>query len=185
MSYIETLKDLETRLGRFCKEVSGLKTTFRNASQQKLKEPHIQLYFDRIDEVGWEHQGQLDVAGKQKTYKEYEVVVECACHRAEYTQAVLGEIRHQLSTSSGYYYKYFPDQVFGYLRSTNIQKRFVTVDGIQYEERSVMNLIFSMMVEAVDTLDIGSIETVEIINIKTKLSEDEVSTDNNITITYP
>ena len=186
MSYIDTLKDFETRLGRFCKDVTNLKVTFRNASNQKLKEQHIQLHIDRVNENGWEHLNpELTDSGNFITSKEYELFVECSCHRGDYTQAVLGEIRHQLSTNSGLYYKYFGDSKFSYLRSATIQKRFFTVDGIQYEERSVMQLVFNMMVESSDIEDIGSIETVEIINLKTKVSEDTVAVDDTLTITYP
>lgn len=185
MSYRDALIELENRIGDFCIDVTGLPVSFRNESQQKLTEQHVQIYFDRIEEVGWEHSGTLDIDNKQKSYKEYEVFIEILCSRGDYTQAVLGDIRHQVSTSSGLYYKYFGDNKYGYLRSTNAQKRFVPVDGIQYEERSIMTLVFSMMVESVDIEDVGTIETVEIINIKSKLSEDQILTDDNITITYP
>lgn len=186
MSYIDTLKDFENRFGRFCKEVSGLKTTFRNASNQKITEQHIQIHIDRETEVGWEiTSDDLTVDGRFITYKEYEMFVECACHRGDYTSAVLGEIRHQLSTNSGLYYKYFGDSKFSYLRSTTAQKRFVSIDGIQFEERSIMQLVFNMMVESSDLEDIGSIETIEIDNLTIKVSDDTTAVDDTITITYP
>lgn len=186
MSYIEALKDLEERIGRFCKELTGLKVSFRNASNQKITSQHVQLFVDRINEVGAEgNVEELDELNKIVTSKEYEVFIECSVNRGDYTQAVLGEIRHQLSTSSGLYYKYFGDTKFAYLRSATIQKRFFTVDSIQFEERSSMQLVFNMMVQSSDFLDIGSIETVEISSLKTKVSEDAVVVDDTLTITYP
>lgn len=186
MSYESTLREFETRLGRFVKEVTSLPTIFEYSSSQKKQEQFAQIYIGQVVSTGWEHQhNELSPDDKIITSKEYEVFVDISVHRAtrdSSTQAKLGEVIHQLSTSSGVKHKYFIDEQFGFLRNSTIRKRFTQVDGIQYEERSSVQVVFNMIVQSEDLIDVGTVEEIQIPNITTKATKDIVVAEDDLIV---
>jgi hypothetical protein len=185
MTYDEALESLETKLYGLITDLTGLKIRFRNSSAQKLNEQHIQLHFDNIEDVGWYHGNMYDVNGNGITAKEYSCFVDIACQAGTRTQTVLQKILHTLSSDTGLYHKYFDDGQIAFLRASRMTRRDWPLDKIQWEERSQITIVFSMMVEMVDDFDGGSIETVEISSLKTKITENTTAVEDSITITYP
>lgn len=186
MTYDESLTALEDGLYGVITDLTALPIRIRNKSAQKINEQHIQLHIREIEDIGWYH-GEMfeEVSGNEITAKEYEVMVDIACHAGNRTQTVLNKILHALSSGSGLYYKYFETTSISFLRASSITRRDWPLDKVQFEERSQITVVFSMMVEQVDAFDLGSIETVEIVNLKTKVSDNVTAVDDTLTITYP
>lgn len=185
MSYEVAYTEFEDALYGIITDTTALPITFRNASNQRLTEQYIQLHIGQVEEVGWDIKGDYDVNGNQITYKEYEASVDIACHAGKNTTLVLQKILHQLSTGSGLYYKYFPQGTRAYLRASRITRRDWPLDRIQWEERSVMTVVFNMMVAMSDVEDVGSIETVEIIDLDVYNTPTNIAVEDSITVTFP
>jgi hypothetical protein len=185
MTYDEAIPDLENKLYGLITDLTSLPIRFRNSSPQKLNEQHIQLHIANIEDVGWYHGGDYDENGAAITQKEYEVDVDVACHAGTRTQTVLQKILHTISASSGLYYKYFDEGNISFLRASRTTRRDWPLDKIQWEERSQITMVFSMVVDMVDDFDVGTIETVQVSSLKTKITENNVAVEDTLTITYP
>ena len=185
MSYDSAITLLENSLGGLITDLTSLPIRFRNASSQKVNKQHIMLHIKEFDEVGWYHGGEYNSNGEEVTAKEYEALVDIACHGGTRTSTVLQKILHALSTGSGLYNKYFDNDTISFLRASSITRRDWPLDKIQFEERSQITIAFSMMVKQIDEEGNGHIETVSLTSIKTKLSEDNVAVEDTLTITYP
>jgi hypothetical protein len=83
------------------------------------------------------------------------------------------------------YYKYFDNNTISFLRASSVTRRDWPVSKVQFEERSQITIVFSMVVRQVDEVGNGHIETVELSSFKVKLSEDNVAVEDTLTINYP
>jgi hypothetical protein len=182
MSAIEILED---SLYGLITDLTGLPIRFKNASSQKINDQHIMLHFKEFEEVGWYHNEGYNIDGDEVTAKEYEAVVDIACHGGIRTSGVLQKILHAMSTPSGLYYKYFDNNTISFLRASSVTRRDWPVSKVQFEERSQITIVFSMVVRQVDEVGNGHIETVELSSFKVKLSEDNVAVEDTLTINYP
>jgi len=183
MTYPDALVQLEDALYGLIDDLTGLPIRIRNSSPQKINEQHIQLHFKDIEPIGYEDdEGYIDEL--RVTSKEYEVSVDITCHAGTRTLAVIQNILHNLSNAGGLYYKYFDNINVGYLRSSSISRRDFPLDRIQFEERSVITIVFSSRVSITEVADLGSIESVQFTSIKTKITEDVV-VDDTLTVNYP
>lgn len=185
MSYEVAYTEFEDALYGIITDTTALPITFRNASNQRLTTQYIQLHIGQVVENGWDIKGEYDISGNQITYKEYEASVDIACHAGKNTSAVLQKILHQLSSGSGLYYKYFPQGTRSYLRASRITRRDWPLDRVQWEERSVMTVVFNMMVAVSDVEDAGSIETVQIIDLDTYNTPTNKAVEDTLTVTFP
>ena len=185
MSYEATTELLEDSLYGLITDLTGLPIRFKNASNQKINQQHIMLHFKEFEEVGWYHNEGYDDNGDEVTSKEYEAVVDIACHGGTRTSVVLKKILHTLSTGSGLYNKYFDNDNISFLRASSVTRRDWPLDKIQFEERSQITIVFSMLVREIDEEGNGVIETVRVSSLKTKLYENNVAVEDTLTITYP
>jgi hypothetical protein len=185
MNYDDALTELENKLYGLITDLTSLPIRIRNSSPQKINEQHIQLHISNIEDIGWYHGGRFNEGGNAITEKEYEVEVDIACHAGIRTQSVLQKILHTISSGTGLYYKYFDEGSISFLRSSRMTRRDWPLDKIQWEERSQITMVFSMVVEMVDDFDVGTIETVQVSSLKTKITENNVAVEDTLTITYP
>ena len=185
MSYELAITKLEDALYGLITDSVSLPIFFRNASNQRPKTKHIQLHIGDVVETGDYHSDYvLDENEKNSTYKEYEITVDIGCHQGRNTRATLLTLLHTMSTSSGLYYKYFSENNIAYLRSSSVTSRDMVLDSVQYEERSVITMIFNIVVNMKDEEGTGFIETVEIPTLTTIVTENNLVEDSTI-ITYP
>lgn len=186
MTYDDAYETLSDALYGFITDLTALPIRFRNASNQRPTEQHMQLYYGSVDEVGWTlSDGELSVDNKPITQKEYEVSVDIACHQGKNTTRTLQKILHQLSSGGGLYLKYFNTDDIGFLRASTINRRDWPLDKIHWEERSVMTIVFSMMVTETDPEEIGWIETVQINPMDIKDAPNNIAVSDTFEITYP
>lgn len=183
MSYEAAVTKLEDALYGLITDTLNLPIYFRNASNQRPSTKHIQLYINSITENGDYVKEALDTTNKRSTWKEYEVSVDVGCNSGRNTQASLLTLVHTISSFSGLYNKYFVDEGIAYLRSSSITRRDFPLDKIQWEERSVVTMIFNVMVELKETEGSGFIETVEIPELTVIRSDNNKIIEQDI-ITY-
>ena len=167
MTAIETLED---SLYGLITDLTSLPIRIKNSSSQKINTQHIMLHMKEFEEVGWYHDEGYTVDGDEVSSKEYEAVVDIACHGGTRTSVVLQKILHAMSTPSGLYYKYFDNNIISFLRTSSITRLDWPLDKVQFEERSQITVVFSMIVRQVDELGNGEITTVRLESIKTKLA---------------
>lgn len=188
LSYEAALQALVQRLKGVCDDAltPSLPFTQRFASNQKLTTQHLQMHISEIDSVGI-----ADNFEYGKSAKQYEVMVELSCHvqlngsNMGNTSVKLERIIHSLEGHTGVYLKHFPLGEISFLRAGSIRRRDFPLDKSQWEERSSVMLVFSMMVIMSDPVDVGHIETVEINKLRVKDSPSHVAVETEITITYP
>lgn len=178
-------KELEDALYGLITDLTGLKIRMRNSSPQKINEQYIQLHISEFEDIGFYHEGEPDDNQNQTTVKEYRALVDIACHAGERTSAVLRKIIHTLSSDSGLYYKYFDKGEISFLRASSVTRRDWPLDMVQWEERSQTTVAFSMVMTMADEHDIGHFDTVELVSIKTKTTENNVANDDTLTIQHP
>lgn len=174
---------LKQRIKTLCDKLfePNIPFTIRGASNQKLSETYIQLYFKQ-----WNKIGKYNLVTHNQTAMKYEVMVDISVHRPPTattevgsTSIKLGKILHAFDGHSGTYLDSFPDGNISYLRGSTITMRHWPIDrNNQLEERSTVTCIFEVVVYETDPTDVGWIDTVE---LTTKVDDES----NSSTINYP
>lgn len=162
IDYSQMLPTMYAKLNGFCTDVTGLPFTTKNTNNNKKTTQYLQAYLETFDPIGV---GQK--IDDNTTSQTYEVIVELACHiqSGNYsgsTKVALQKIIHSLNNCDGVYLKHFNTQDIGFLRSGSIISRDYPVDRTQYEERSLVRLVFSVVVVHVDPVSAGEIETIQV-----------------------
>jgi hypothetical protein len=184
MNYDQSLASLEKRIYDVVQAKTGLPVTIRNASNQKITSQFIELHFVDFDVVGWGEE-TLTSDDKLSSTQEWEVSVEIACHRGANPSSVLQKLLHCFQSHSALYAKYFNTSDSSYLRCSSIRRRDYPLDKTQWELRSIMTVVFSMVCTEQDVESSGSITTVKFNDgIKTIISENNII-DESLTVTYP
>ena len=185
IDYSQMLPAIYTKLHGFCTDVTGLPFTTKNTNKNKPTTQYLQVHLETFDPIGV---GQkIDDTTTSQTY---EVIVELSCHiqSGNYsgsTKVALQKIIHSLNNCDGVYLKHFNTQDIGFLRSGAIIARDYPVDRTQYEERSLVRLVFSVVVVHTDPVSAGWIETIKVSPFK--VYENQYITpsiEDNITVTY-
>lgn len=184
--YAAALEGLEDRVHDLISELTSLPIKWREDNTNKLTAPqYILLKTTNMVEKGIGQFNGYSEDDKKITSKEWEVLFDIDCRRGSYTQGVLAKIVHAFQQHSELYNRYFPDSQYAFLRiQRGITPRNSTIDGETWEERARVTLAFNMVVVDTDLYSDGSIESVELSNIITKIG-DTTAVDDSVTIEYP
>lgn len=187
MNYEEALDELMTALKGLCADVAAIPFRQRNVGNQKTTEQHFLVHIDSVEPTGISDNFEYG-----KSAKHYEVFVDLGCYRpspnAKYagtTTIQLQKILHAVQGHSGVYFKHFNTDYVTFHRAGTIQRRDWPLDKTQWEERSVVRLVFGMCVIEEDPVDVGWIETIQVNPLKVYDTPTHVAVEDEIEVTYP